>query len=109
MRMETVAMSRGYRERTKMTPMMYQMTPLVLFCRKDAPVSKRRQQTRKKVAHFFALAHQEAQDALEQPLEATRVEADDVCGDDNEERKTEGVHNGARVAVARPQVPSEEA
>ena len=109
MRMETVAMSRGYRERTKMTPMMYQMTPFVLFCRKDAPVSNRRQQTRKKDAHFFALAHQEAQDALEQPLEAARVEADDVCGDDNEERKTEGVHNGARVAVARPQVPSEEA
>ena len=30
-RMETVAISRGYTERTKMTPMMYQITPFVVF------------------------------------------------------------------------------
>ena len=59
--------------------------------------------------HLLALSHQKAQHPFEQPFEAVRVKADDVRGDNDEQREAQSIDNCARVAIGRVEIQSEEA
>ena len=68
-----------------MTPMMYQITPFVCFCGVGEPIRRQRHGERRGETHLFALAHEEADSALKEPLEARRTKAKDVARDDERE------------------------
>ena len=99
---DKTAMSRGYRARTKTTPTMYHMTPLVCFC--SAGQADRRSEgikslRRRKIvicessAYLFALTHKEANHFFISALERGVVEPEDIGRHDDEHRAGKGDNN----------------
>ena len=88
MRIDTTAMSLGYIESTKTTPMMYQMTPFVCFCSKQENNHERLGSAKKNATeaefeilrvkppaetNLFAFAHEEPEAPLVKSLETWGV------------------------------------
>ena len=85
--------------------MMYHITPFVCFCSEPDALSTPHSSQQGKAAYLFALAHEEADGALEEPLETRGAEAEDVARNDEREAARERDDNllGRAVRVIKVQ------
>lgn len=90
MRMETTAISMGYTARANMTPIMYHITPLVVFWGATRQDVRQRGRRGAKKTHLFAFAHEKADSLFKQSFKLCRAEPEDVARDDDREASREG-------------------
>jgi len=86
--MDIMAISTGYSESTKITPMMYHITPFVCFYkirkggRCQTTIATEQMQ---KMTYLFALAHEKAEYFFIVALERWVIKSNDIAGDDNKQ------------------------
>lgn len=101
-KIDNIAMSRGYSESTKTTPMMYHITPFDCFCgpkrREDVFSSeqKRGRAMRAILTYLFALAHEEAEYPFIGALERGIIESEDIGRNYDEHSARKHNHNTFR-------------